>query len=228
MYKGYWLGMAGKYDSSCALLAEAQSLATKATLFALQGEIKVRQAMVCYLQGQFEASRTLYKSVVDTQGDSCGPYLHAIAIGGVGKSLMAQGMFEQALEWLYKASEVAREGGFTLLSASHASEIGVCHTGLGNIEKALEVHREAGNALYEIGAMQHYQVNLADIGNVYVHKGDFLTAISYYRRALAIAEQINHPASIEKWNYNIRLAYIKLRESIDQIRPSLTTPLPPL
>ena len=216
MYRGYWLGIIGSYRLSLELLSDAETIASASNLFGLQGQIRVRQALVHYLLGDFAESRELYQSVLDTHGNKCGSYLYAVALGGIGKAVMAMGMFEEALLWLDKASEIARTSGFEILLAGDLSEIGVCYTGLGNLKKALEVHRLAEKILIGIGAMQPYQVNLADIGNVYLHKGDFLTAISYYRRALAIAEQIKHPASIEKWNYNIRLAYVKLRASIDQ------------
>jgi hypothetical protein len=57
------------------------------------------------------------------------------------------------------------------------------------------------------------QVNLADIDNVYQHWGEHVTATSYYQRA--IPEHMKHPTSIERWKYKIRLAYVKLRESIE-------------
>jgi hypothetical protein len=45
----------------------------------------------------------------------------------------------------------------------------------------------------------------------------FLTAVDYYRRALSLAREIKDPVSIEKWSYNIRLAYARLRQAVDQL-----------
>jgi len=44
-----------------------------------------------------------------------------------------------------------------------------------------------------------------------------LTAIDYFRRALELAREIKDPVSIRKWSGNIRLAYARLRESVDRL-----------
>jgi hypothetical protein len=41
--------------------------------------------------------------------------------------------------------------------------------------------------------------------------------VDYYRRALSLAREIKDPVSIEKWSYNIRLAYARLRQAVDQL-----------
>lgn len=216
MFRGYWLAMLGNYKLAIALLAEAAALASSAGLFALQGEVKVRQAMTAYMQYDFNLSYALYLSVVNTQAEQCGAYLYCVALCGVAKSLMAQRQFQEALVWFDKSMAVARESDFNLLYAGIVSEIGVCYTGLGELDKALDIHLEANNILCNIGALQYYQVNLADTGNVYLCKGEFLTAISYYHRALEIAKQMKHTVHIEKWTSNIRTAYTKLQQSIEE------------
>jgi len=62
-------------------------------------------------------------------------------------------------------------------------------------------------------------VVLANIGNVYLHRRDYLTAIWYYRQAQALAREIRDPLSIKKWTYNINLAYAKIRQSVDAQHP---------
>ncbi len=98
-------------------------------------------------------------------------------------------------------------------------ELAVCHLGLGDhrrslhlLEKALEEDRKAGT-------VHNYLVVLANIGNVYLERGDFLKAIDYYRQALDLAREIKDPVSIRKWSGNIRLAHARLQESINQLAP---------
>jgi hypothetical protein len=55
-----------------------------------------------------------------------------------------------------------------------------------------------------------------------LHRGDDLTAIDYYRRALEQAREIKDPVNIRKWSYNIQLVYARLRQSVDQL--SFRTP----
>jgi len=78
------------------------------------------------------------------------------------------------------------------------------------LEKALETHDASGT-------IKNYLVVLANIGNVYLYRCNYLTAIEYYRRALELAREIKDPVSINKWSHNIRLAYARLRQSVDRL-----------
>jgi tetratricopeptide (TPR) repeat protein len=76
------------------------------------------------------------------------------------------------------------------------------------LEKALEENRKAGT-------VHNYLVVLAYIGNVYLHRGDHLRAINFYRRALDLVRDIKDLVSIRNWSYNIRLAYARPKESVN-------------
>jgi tetratricopeptide (TPR) repeat protein len=75
--------------------------------------------------------------------------------------------------------------------------------------------RSAEDVQLKAGTVANYQVVLANIGNVYLYRNDYLTAISYYRRALALSREIKDPVSIRKWTYNINLAYMKMRAALE-------------
>jgi tetratricopeptide (TPR) repeat protein len=82
--------------------------------------------------------------------------------------------------------------------------------GLGDDKKSLELLEQALAIRKEAGRVQNHLVVLANIGNVYLHRGDCLRAIDYYREALTLAHEIGDPVSIQKWTYNLRLAYSRL------------------
>lgn len=92
--------------------------------------------------------------------------------------------------------------------------------GPGDDGKALELLEKAAEVERNSGAAHNYQVSLANIGNVYLHRSDHFRAISYHHRALALARQIKDPVSIKKWTYNINLAYGRIRAAVDQNRSS--------
>jgi tetratricopeptide (TPR) repeat protein len=92
----------------------------------------------------------------------------------------------------------------------------VCHLGLGNDQLSLDLLTRAASVEQQAGTTANYQVTLANIGNVYVYRKDYGTAISYYQRALAIARAIKDPVSIRKWTYNTNLAYMKMRAAMDE------------
>lgn len=84
----------------------------------------------------------------------------------------------------------------------------------------MELLRQAEHINHE-GGVHNYQVVLTNIGNVYLHRRDFFTAITHYQRALALARQIKDPVSIRKWTRNINLAYARIRLSADQLNPRI-------
>jgi tetratricopeptide (TPR) repeat protein len=112
-----------------------------------------------------------------------------------------------------------QEAGARLSIATVWSEMAVCYLGTGQDEKVMELFRQAELVNSESGAVYNYQVVLGNIGNVYLHRRDHFTAISYYRRALVLAHEIKDPVSIKKWTRNINLAYARIRQSVDRTDP---------
>jgi tetratricopeptide (TPR) repeat protein len=112
--------------------------------------------------------------------------------------------------------------GARLSIATVWGELAVCQLGLGDDSNALELFRRSTQVDRESGAVHNYQVGLANIGNVYLHRRDYLTALSYYQKALGIAREIKDPVSVQKWTYNIRLAYVLIRSAVDEQHPRTT------
>jgi hypothetical protein len=73
----------------------------------------------------------------------------------------------------------------------------------------------------EAGVVHNYQVVLANIGNVYLHRREHFTAISYYQRAPDLAREIKDAVSVKKWTRNINLAYARIRRSVDEANPRI-------
>ncbi len=214
MHRGYLLAMLGRYDSSRANLSRAENLASASNLPGLQGEVRVRQAMVAYLENDLDNAQHLYRSVVDIQGEKYGQYLYCVALAGVGKSFIARKQYPDALLWLRRSLAIATSQDFGLLRPAIMGEMGVCYLGAGDPERSLEMHLQVDRLLSESGARRGHPMNLSDIGNVYLQKGDYGTAIAYYQRALAIAKEIEFAACIESCTSNMRLAYARLSNSL--------------
>jgi tetratricopeptide (TPR) repeat protein len=215
--RGYCLGLLGRYPECHRLLLEAESIARDAGLLELRCEVHQCQAMIYYLQRNFEASDRAFRLILAASDEIGGWYFRANALWGIGKNLMIQEHYEAALLWLEEARSLFEAAGARLSTAIVWSELAVCHLGLGDDRRSLELLEQASEVTRALGVVQNYQVNLANIGNVYLHRGDYLRAVDYYRQALALAREIKDPVSIEKWSYNIRLAYARLREAVDQL-----------
>jgi tetratricopeptide (TPR) repeat protein len=220
--RGYCLGQLGRYAASHGFLGEAEQLARDAGLLEMQCEVQQCQAMVFYLQRDYESSDRIFRLILEAAPQIGGWYFRASALWGIGKNLMIQGNHEAALPWLEESLALFESVGARLSIAIAWSEMAVCHLGLGDDKRSLELLEKALEVQSAAGTVQNYLVALANIGNVYLHRCNYLTAIEYYRRALGLAREIKDPVSISKWSHNIRLAYARLRESIDQVRPETT------
>ena len=214
---GYFLGHMGQFDAAHSLMGQAEELARTAGLLEPLCEVHQRQAMVLYLQREYASSERVFQEILVASYSVGGWYFRAHALWGIGKNQMIQERYAEAVPWLEQSLALFEGVDARLSMATVWSELAVCHLGLGDDRKSLSLLQ---NALLEDerqGCIQNYLVGLANIGNVYLHRDDHLTAIAYYRRALELARAINDPVSIQKWSYNLRLAYARLREFVDRM-----------
>lgn len=214
---GYCLGLLGQYGPAQALLCEAEAIASEAGLIELICEVYQCQAMISFLRQDYAASDHVFRKLLILSERSCGWYFKANALWGIGKNLMIQEHFQNAVPWLQQALALFESAGARCSMAIAWSELAVCHLGLGDDQKSLELLEHALEISSKAGIIQNYQVALANIGNVYLYRGDQLRAIDYYREALGLARKIKDPVSIQKWSHNIRSAYLRLRESVDRL-----------
>jgi tetratricopeptide (TPR) repeat protein len=217
MHRGYFLGLLGQYAPAYASLREAEEMAHDAGLIELQCEVYLRQATLLYFQQDYASSDQLFRRILVSSEVIGGWYFRAAALWGIGKNLMIQEHYQEAFPWLHDSLALFESVAARLWMATIWSELAVCYLGLGDDRRALELFENALRVHSEAGSVQHYLVVLANIGNVYLHRGDHLAAIDYYRRALELAREIKDPVNIRKWSYNIRLAYARLRQSVDRL-----------
>ncbi|HEY6769314.1 MAG TPA: tetratricopeptide repeat protein [Candidatus Sulfotelmatobacter sp.] len=221
MYRGSYTGYLGRYEVSHRLFEEAETIARRAGLLELLGDIHLSRAFIYFRQKDYVSSDADFRAALELSENVGGWYLRGHGLWGIGKNLMIQEHYQEAMPWLEKSLEIFENAQAPLLVAMVWGELGVCYLGLGDDERAMELFRKAEDVNYEAGAVHNYQISLANIGNVYLHRCDHFTAISYYQRALAIAREIEDPVSVKKWTRNINLAYARIRRSVDEQNPRI-------
>jgi len=184
-------------------------------------DVDLSWAFIFFRQKDYVSSDRLFRAALDLAEKVGGWYLRGHALWGIGKNLMIQEHYEEAMPWLNESLGIFENAGARLSMAMVWGELAVCYLGMGQDEKALELFRRAERVNQEARVVHNYQVVLANIGNVYLHRRDHFTAISYYQRALALAREIKDPVSIKKWTRNINLAYARIRLSVDQQSPRI-------
>jgi tetratricopeptide (TPR) repeat protein len=218
--RGYYAGLLGRYKASHQLLLEAVELARDASLIEALAEVYQCRAMIYFLQKNYAESDRIFRAILDLSQEIGGWYFRGSALWGIGKNLMIQEFYEEAIPWLQQSLAIFEAEYVELSMALVWSELAVCHLGLGNDQQSLDLLQQGEAVQQKAGTVANYQIVLGNIGNVYLYRKDYPTAISYYQRALTIAHNIKDPVSIRKWTYNTNLALMRMRETIDVPEPA--------
>jgi tetratricopeptide (TPR) repeat protein len=220
--RGYCLGMLGKYLPSDQLLDEAERMAKDAGLLEQLCEVWHFQAWFLYVRYRFEPSDRIFREILRTSEQLGDWYFRAIGLWGIGKNLMMRGHISNDALLLREALSLFEESHSLFAAAGRDlfafGDMAVCYLDLGDDQKSLELLEKVLPACAEAGWIHGYQVTIANIGNVYRIRGDYLRAIEYYRKAVELSREINDPVSIQKWTHNIHLSYTLLRQSVEKLR----------
>lgn len=219
--RGAYSGYLGRYEVAHQLFEEAELIAKSAELFDILGDIYLSRAFIFFRQKDYVASDALFRSALNLSEKADGWYLRGYGLWGIGKNLMIQEHYTEGIPWLDESLAIFEKADSRLDIAMVWSELAVCYLGLGDDQRALELFEKAEKVNHECGAAHNYQIALANIGNVYLYRSEYFTAISYYQRALALAREIKDPISVKKWTRNINLAYARIRRDVDIAHPRI-------
>ncbi len=92
--------------------------------------------------------------------------------------------------------------------------MGIAFDGLGNSTKALNTFLEALRLNEELGLKTEISSNLHSIGEIYADKGDYASALPYFKKALAMAIELNNKRSIGIISDGIGTLYLNCPESL--------------
>src|SRR6266446_1755590 len=106
MHSGYCCGLLGRYQRSHLLLAEAEEKAGRASLLELLCEVYQRQAMIFFRQQDYASSDRIFRSILKLSDGVGGWYFRGNALWGIGKNLMIQEHYRDAVPWLHESLEV--------------------------------------------------------------------------------------------------------------------------
>jgi len=221
MYLATFEGYLGHDSVADQLVSQAFTVAFGAGLDAVAGEIYLAEGFIRFRRRDYASSDRAFRLALEISEKAGGWYLRGHGLWGIGKNLMIQEHYLEAVPWLERALALFEKAGEPLYVAMVWSELGVCYLGFGNDSKAMDLLRQAERVYAEAGVIHNYQVVLANIGNVYLHRKEYFTAIDYYQRALTLARQIKDQVSVKKWTRNINLAYARIRASVDQQSPRI-------
>lgn len=143
MHRGYCYGLLGRHELSLRLLAAAEETARDSGLFELLCEVHQRQAMILFRQQDYGASDRIFRIILKLSDEMEGWYFQGNARWGIGKNLMIQRHYREAMPWLKDSLKIFEDVNARLSVATVWGELAVCYLGLGDDEKALELFQKA-------------------------------------------------------------------------------------
>lgn len=119
-------------------------------------------------------------------------------LDGLGQAHIHLNELEKALEYKYQCLEIVNKTGVRQVQSFAHNGIGEIYRGLNNFPKALEHFLESRKIRKEMGFRAGEAGTTVDIATTYKMAGDNLSAVQFYKEALAIAENIGSSDLISK------------------------------
>ncbi len=116
-------------------------------------------------------------------GDSRG---EAEALINLGRTLIAEHRYQDALECNLRAEQLSRQSGESALHASALYNVGLAYGWLNQTDRAVECYQEALDLFRQLGHLESQALALNNIAVNYDNRGEPHRAIELYRRALDI------------------------------------------
>jgi CHAT domain-containing protein/Tfp pilus assembly protein PilF len=198
-----------KYDEAKDLLDQAAAIAPAADR-SLQIQIDlVRYAWVLKRQDS-EAAEALLHKTYNKAMDLGDPYYQMIVQNNFGFSRLQEFRYDEAIPWYTEAIAAAERSGVTRVQGTALNSLGICYYRIGDFDKARELQNRAAEIQSRAGLRPSLQMTLGEIGNTHMLQGNPNEAIVYYRKALAIARDVQHQRGLALWSANLARAYAEV------------------
>jgi len=114
-------------------------------------------------------------------------FLEATALLNLGKALLDEQHFDEAIDWLEPARELSTRIEAESIAVKAVGNLGWAYYNLGDSEKALELSHQAEKRAIKIGAVFDRLSWITNSGYVYADLGDFSRAKDFYQQAYGLA-----------------------------------------
>jgi CHAT domain-containing protein len=197
------------FEAANGLFEEALRLAAETEVPALRAEVHVARTSFLIARRDWTLAEASARDALEHAKRSGDAYLEAAAFGNLGTLRLFNARFDEAIPWYEESIAASEKHGFRRFTAITQHNLGICYKRLGDYDKALQLLSQAEGVQAEMGDVVSQEKCLGDIGNIHLMRGDPGTAISYYRKALALARQLQAPDDVALWQNNVAEASIE-------------------
>jgi CHAT domain-containing protein len=176
-----------------SLLNDAEKLA-QASSPELEGEIALARGSVEHSQQHYASAERQFRRALEMARYYHQPILEAEALGSLSRLFTAMGYYDQATDWGNASLEQSQS-----LHARHIETITRINLGwtmleLGDFDNARSLFEKAESAAADSSLIFAQQAALNDLGKIDLNQEKYPTAKNYFRRALAILNQLRREA----------------------------------
>jgi CHAT domain-containing protein len=114
------------------------------------------------------------------------------ALLDLGVAASMQEHYDESMEWLLRARDLAARRGYGLEFEKASGSLGWDDYKLGDLDKALALSQEAAEKALALSADRDQSIWLNNVGLIFYQRGDNRQAESYYRRSLAIDRRLEN------------------------------------
>jgi tetratricopeptide (TPR) repeat protein len=208
--RAFYLAQIGNYVLAKATLDRVESLAEAGGNRGILSDIHLGKMTLFFYLADYDQMENSARCALLAAGEDRSALTEAWAASGIGKSFMVRSHFREAIKWYESAHAIFLRENLPFDAAQMRSELGCCYHGIGDDQKALECFSESLKACLDADAAPGCQINLANIGNIYLGRGEYAAAISKYQEALEIARKLGDTISVSKWLRNLALTYSQM------------------
>jgi len=147
-------------------------------------------------RSQWQEAERFYKSALEFAREHSDVPLEAQALVSIGNIYLAQGRYDEAIEWSENGFRAASSADARRLKLIARGNTGWAYYKLGDPEKALELLSESENLASKLGDSWTQGNQLNNIGQVYLDEGRFDKASESFHGALSLANATKAKAFI--------------------------------
>lgn len=217
--KGFLLAETGKFQEAKAELDEALRLSELAGKDALTFRIQINRGSVFFYLTDYDSMLACGRVAIEIAEKNDLPLGSAYA--GMAKSFMVQKRWTEAIAWYERAMSAFDADNCPFYVNCMRGELGNCHLLQGNLDKAMQFFSEALRYSESVNALSGMHTDHANLGAVYLLRGEYRTALAHFQKAMEIARVIGDEISTGKWLYNLSLAYRCLGDTAQSMRCAL-------
>lgn len=197
----------------------------------VESEVLLQKCHIYLSMADYEALEKSARQLLNLSKENGETFKYVQALNHIAIVYAFRGDYKTAMPFFLEALDICKKINYQVLAAKIATNIATIHAQLYNYTEALVRYESILNEFKAPIPPEKRAIIYNNIGNLYIHLGQWNNAIKYFSDAETIADKIDHRpikllafcqiarCFVEAKNYNAFLTYIKSDDALLQGAP---------